>query len=175
MNRQGFLYLPEAPIAEQKVNKARWNSTRKKDDAAFFTIGYSGRTADDFIRSLTEAKVACLIDVRFSPVSQFKPEFSKNNLARLLAENEIGYLHRPDLGVPRDVRAKAIETHTRTVIWDWYDEHVASPSFGSNLTLFFNWAEHPVALMCTEHDPTSCHRHRLTLALERHGLMGYDL
>lgn len=33
----------------------------------------------------------------------------------------------------------------------------------------------PAAFMCSEYDPTACHRHRLFLALERTGLRGYDL
>ena len=77
-------------------------------------------------------------------------------------------------GVPRDVRAKAIDSGTRETIWDWYDECVVGKCFHGNLHRFLN-LEHPVAMMCVECDPTECHRHRLFLALERQGLRGFDL
>jgi len=79
------------------------------------------------------------------------------------------------LGVPRDVRGKAIETGNRDVIWAWYDENVVPEFAGGNLHTFLNAFEHPVALMCTELDPHECHRHRLSLALEGLGMKGFDL
>jgi uncharacterized protein (DUF488 family) len=105
----------------------------------------------------------------------YRPELSKSNLARLLDENGIQYAHFPQLGVPRDIRAKAIESGSRTVIWKWYDEHVVGPFFRKNLHFFLNCVEHPVAMMCTEIDPQECHRHRIALALEGMGLRGFDL
>lgn len=102
----------------------------------------------------------------------YRPELSKKNLAAALEEYEIDYMHLPELGVPRDVRGEAIEAGTRDPIWEWYDRWVAAPL---SLHTFLNFAEHPVALMCTEADPTECHRHRLSLALEEKGLRGYDL
>lgn len=72
--------------------------------------------------------------------------------------------------MPCEVRVQAIETGTREAIWSWYDENVTF-----SLDSFFNVADHPIALLCVEIDPTSCHRHRLALSLERSGLHGYDL
>ena len=174
MSRQVNTALPELPLSEQIRNKTKWNDSRSKTSADFYTVGYSRRTASDFVVALVESEVQTLIDIRFTPLSQFKPEFSKSNLARLMAGAGIEYLHRPDLGVPRDIRAKAIGYRTRRRIWNWYDQHVASP-FGSNLDQFFNWANHPVALMCTEYDPTACHRHRLSQVLENGGLASFDI
>jgi uncharacterized protein (DUF488 family) len=100
---------------------------------------------------------------------------SKGNLSRLLEENGIHYVHLPQLGVPRDIRAKAIEAGKRDVIWEWYDENVINSFIGKNLHFFLNGFEHPVALMCTEIDPQECHRHRLCLALEQMGMRSFDL
>ena len=85
------------------------------------------------------------------------------------------YFHAGHLGVPRTVRALAVGQNGREIIWDWYDKNVASPIMGHNLHWFFNAVDHPIALMCTELDPTACHRHRLSLALERWQLKGFDL
>lgn len=104
----------------------------------------------------------------------YRPELSKVNFSKSIEAIDINYLHIPSLGVPRDIRAKAIRAGTREVIWEWYDKYVINRLFSKNLHWFLN-IEHPVAIMCLEADPTECHRHRLFLALERQGLIGFDL
>ncbi len=104
----------------------------------------------------------------------YKPDFSRSNFQRILEGAGLEYLHTPQLGVPRDIRARAIATGNREVIWDWYDEIVVKPFLQKNLHEFMN-LNHPVALMCVEADPTECHRHRLFQALEDNGLQGFDL
>ena len=169
--------LPSLPVRQQVENKELWNGARSIEAANFFTLGYSGRTTDNIIAALLDNGVRTLVDIRQNAVSMYRPELSKNNLARLLAGYGLSYVHFPQLGVPRDIRAKAIETGTREVIWDWYDEYVIGEFFGTgrNLHFFLNCVEHPVALMCTEIDPQECHRHRLSRALENMGMSGFDL
>jgi uncharacterized protein (DUF488 family) len=169
------LNLPTASVKQQFENKGVWNDARSAEDADFFTIGYSGRKTAEIILALKSHGVRTLVDIRQNPVSMYRPELSKNNLARLLEQNGIGYAHLPELGVPRDIRAKAIETGTRDVIWEWYDENVVTSFLGNNLHMFLNIFEHPIALMCTEIAPQECHRHRLSLALEQMGMRGFDL
>ena len=167
------LNLPTAPVKKQIASKAEWNETRPAEQADFFTFGYSGRKTEEILDLLKQYGVRTLLDIRQNAVSMYRPELSKSNLAHLLEKHEMKYEHAPELGVPRDIRAKAIESGSRDVIWEWYDEYVVP----ANLTLhsFLNGFEHPVALMCTEIDPHECHRHRLSLALEGMGLNGFDL
>ncbi|MBI2854110.1 MAG: DUF488 domain-containing protein [Chloroflexi bacterium] len=170
------LRLPEKSKDEQRQSKVTWNLEHcKTDQPDFYTIGYAGRSMGGFLNVLTEAGVATLVDIRFAPVSRFKPEFSKNNLMRALREVGITYIHRPDWGVPRDIRAFSIGKNSRDDIWAWYDANVLPSVVNRNLDLFFNTMEHPVAYMCVEYDPTECHRHRVSLGLERQGLVGCDL
>lgn len=126
------------------------------------------------VASLTSAGVRTLIDIRHTPLSMYRPELSKGNLQRTIQDAGIVYLHCPGCGVPKDIRAKAIASGTRETIWEWYDANVVSRYFGLNLHWFLN-LEHPAAMMCVEHDPEECHRHRIFMALERNGLRGYDL
>ena len=172
MKKAKRLELPSKSRAEQLEGKATWNQDRSTEMADFFTCGYTGRKFDELLQSLQSAGVQCLIDIRQHAVSMYRPELSKKNLARELEANGIQYLHFPELGVPRDVRANAIKAGTRDPIWEWYDEYVVGLL---NLNTFLNFANHPVALMCVETDPTECHRHRLSIALEDMGLRGYDL
>jgi uncharacterized protein (DUF488 family) len=173
MPQANRLSLPSASVKEQIANKLTWNHARSAEDADFFTIGYTGRKIEEIIILLKQHDVRTLVDIRQNPISMYRPELSKNNLNRLLAESGLLYSHAPQFGVPRDIRAKAIETGSRAVIWTWYDAAVV-PSF-LNLHSFLNGFEHPIALMCTEVDPHECHRHRLSLALEAMGLTSFDL
>jgi len=152
-----------------------WNEARTPSGADFFTIGYTGRSLKALLDSLASNDVRTLADIRCNPVSMYRPELSKNNLRRFVEEHGLLYVHLPELGVPRDIRAKAIATGTRDVIWEWYDRYIVVPYLGKNLHRFFNTLEHPIALMCVELDPKECHRHRLSLALEEIGLVGFDL
>lgn len=174
MPQTNRLNLPSASTKQQIENKYLWNDTRSADSADFFTVGYTGRKLDDIITSLVAYGVNTVVDIRYNPVSMYRPEVSKNNLARFLSERGISYAHCRELGVPRDIRAKAIETGTRDVIWEWYDEAITK-LIGWNLDFFLNGFEHPVALMCTEIDPHECHRHRLSLALEDRGMRGFEI
>ena len=174
MPQANRLILPSASVARQIENKDIWNDTRSSSAADFFTIGYAGRKTEEIVLALKTYGVRTLVDIRYNPVSMYRPELSKNNFARLLSERGIFYAHLPELGVPRDIRAKAIETGSRDVIWDWYDNVVAA-FLGRNLHFFLNSFEHPVALMCTEIDPHECHRHRLSLALEDMGMKGFEI
>lgn len=175
MPQANRLKLPAPSSKQQQDGKAIWNDSRSPAMADFFTLGYTGRTIDEILNTLVANEVRTLADIRQNPVSMYRPELSKSNLRRIVEERGLHYVHLPQLGVPRDIRAKAIETGTRDAIWDWYDQYVVSSYLGCNLHEFLNGLEHPVALMCVEIDPRQCHRHRLFLALEEWGLKGFDL
>ena len=59
---------------------------------AISTIGYEGGTVDAFLRTLREAVVELVLDIRAAPVSR-KSGFSMNQLAANLAEAGFGYRH----------------------------------------------------------------------------------
>ena len=174
MPQANRLNLPSVPLKRQAENKAAWNETRAIEEAHFFTLGYTGRKLDELLDAMIASGVRTLVDIRQNAISMYRPELSKSNLQRTIEQRGLNYVHAPELGVPRDIRAKAISAGSRNVIWDWYDKYVAQP-YGRNLHRFLNSVEHPVALMCTELDPTECHRHRLSVALEERGLKGFDL
>ncbi len=176
MPQANRLKLPSASSAKQQIeNRAIWNDSRSAHFADFFTIGYTGRGVNELLELLVSNSVRTLADIRKNPVSMYRPELSKSNLRRSVEESGLQYIHLPELGVPRDIRARAIDTGSREIIWEWYDRFVIPSYVGRNLHRFFNAIEHPVALMCVETDPRECHRHRLFLALENMGLKGFEL
>jgi uncharacterized protein (DUF488 family) len=174
LKQQRPLKLPTKSARERALSKATWNDARSADRADFFTVGYEGRPTKDLFDTLLGAGVQCVIDIRFNPVSMYRPELSKNNLHKALESIGIGYFHLREWGVPRDIRAKAMATGTRETIWKWYDESVITAHFGRNLHRVLNLG-HPVAMMCMECDPQECHRHLIFNALECQGLRGFDL
>ncbi len=172
MNRP--LKLPSRSAREQAERKALWNEARSTDTANFYTVGYAGRTANDVVERVKAVGGRSIVDIRFTPISMYKPELSKTNFQRIVEAGGLLYLHLPRLGVPRHIRAKALSTGNRQVIWDWYESWVI-PLFCKNLNWFMNIGEHPLAFMCVETDPGECHRHLLFNALEDQGLQGFDL
>ena len=169
------LRLPQPGLRDQRQNKVTWNEERSVSDADFFTVGYSGLDIASFTTKLVSAGVSTVIDVRHSAASIYKPDFAKSRLRSHLDVVGVDYVHRADLGVPRDIRGLAVDQASMDPVWSWYDATVIPGFVGRNLHPFFNMSDHPLALMCLELDPTSCHRHRLSLALESKGLRGYDL
>jgi uncharacterized protein (DUF488 family) len=170
----GPLKLPTKAARARAESKALWNEGRMLERADFFTVGYEGRTTKDLFDVLLCSGVQCVLDIRFNPVSMYRPELSKGNLKAGLERVGISYFHLREWGVPRDVRARAMESGTRETIWEWYDEIVIAPHFRRNLHRFLNFG-YPVAMLCMECDPKECHRHRISMALEDQGLQGFDL
>jgi uncharacterized protein (DUF488 family) len=168
------LKLPTKSARARAESKALWNEARSPDQADFFTLGYEGRSTKDLFAALKGACIQCVLDIRYNPVSMYRPELSKANLQRSLADEGIAYYHLREWGVPRDIRARAVASGSREVIWEWYDERVVAPHFRRNLHRFLNLG-YPVAMLCMECDPAECHRHRIFMALENQGLRGFDL
>jgi uncharacterized protein (DUF488 family) len=168
------LKLPTSPRRVRAENKALWNEARTPQSADFYTMGYEGRSVGDIVELIKSVEIRSVLDIRYTPVSMYRPEMSKNNFRQAIESAGFHYVHLPDWGVPRVIRAKAALDGTRDTIWDWYDESIVDRYFERNLHHFLN-LEHPVVMMCVESDPTECHRHRLFIALERLGLRGFDL
>lgn len=123
-----------------------------------FTIGYGARTLDEFLAELKTNRIEFLIDVRTSPYSKFKPEFSKELLQYHLDRAGIRYLFMGDTlgGQPKDSVC-----HTDGKVD--YDKVRAQPFFQSGIQRLQKAFEQqrPVALMCSEGRPEQCHRSKL--------------
>ncbi len=136
----------------------------------FFTIGYSGKSIGAFIDGLHAAGVTTLLDIRHLPLSRFRPEFSKRNLAQALEDSGIRYLHCRELGIPSKVRKQHGYPSSSKSLWDWYEAEVLEEQV--NMLGWFPSDQGDVpAMMCVENDPADCHRQRLGIALESKGFV----
>lgn len=140
-----------------------------------FTIGYEGKTLDEFLGELTAAGVTLLIDVRAVAASR-RPGFSKTALSGALGERGIGYLHLRALGTPAAGRQAARAgrvAEMRAIYADQLETPEASLAMEQLLAAA---GEHPSALLCFEKEAAGCHRSMLAeRVLERRRFAVVDI
>lgn len=78
--------------------------SEKGTPVAFFTIGHSTRSIEEFVWSLQSAGVQFIVDVRTVPRSRRNPQFNREVLPATLADFQIGYEHLAALGGLRHKR-----------------------------------------------------------------------
>lgn len=133
-----------------------------------FTIGYGHRPVEAFLAALSQRRIQYLIDVRSSPWSKYRPEFSANELRVLLKQSSISYVSMGDSlgGRPLDPTCYQ-DGH---VLYDLVRER----HFFQDGIKRIQRALHKnlrVCLMCSEGKPEDCHRSKLIgTALEAVGV-----
>lgn len=123
-----------------------------------YTIGYGDRSLDEFMSVLRANAIAYLLDVRTAPYSRFKPEFSKEALAKALAAQGIRYVFVGDtLGGRPDDPACYVDGRVD------YDRVREQPFFqrGIERVRAAHAQQLRVVLMCSEGKPEQCHRSKL--------------
>lgn len=127
---------------------------------ALFTIGYEGKTLDEFLGELADAKVDLLIDVRAIAASR-RPGFSKTALSNGLAERGIAYLHLRALGTPAAGRQAARAgrvAEMRAIYADQLETPEAALAIEQALAAA---TAQRAALLCYEKEAAGCHRSML--------------
>ncbi|WP_375627098.1 DUF488 family protein [Bartonella sp. MU37NMGALS] len=75
----------------------------KVEEFCFFTIGYEGKSLENYLKSLIENNIKTLCDVRKNPISR-KHGFSKRQLEKAVSNIDIEYMHMPELGIASEKR-----------------------------------------------------------------------
>lgn len=130
------------------------------------TVGYEGTTVDAFLRTLRDAGVELLVDVR-AVASSRRPGFAKTRLAANLAGAGIEYLHLRGLGTPADGRAAA-RAGRHAEMHRIFGAHLATDEAQGELHALADLVQagRRVALLCFEADPAHCHRTLVATALD---------
>ncbi|MBN1129063.1 MAG: DUF488 family protein [Chitinispirillaceae bacterium] len=162
-------YAVNSTVLERNLTPSEISVVRKsiaRDTAAtLFTIGYEGKTLEEFINILLRQNVSLLCDVRKNAFSM-KYGFSKGTLKTACDNAKIRYIHFPGLGIEsaqrKDLATKAdytelFETYKKTVL-------VQTTDLQQEVCRYIQKAGR-AALMCFEADPSMCHRSRLAEAL----------
>ena len=123
-----------------------------------FSIGHSNHPFEKFVALLKQNNVEVVVDTRSQPYSKYAPQYSSGSIEALLKKEGIDYLF---LG--RELGGRPQET-------EFYDSE--------GYVLYWKLANAPklregvqrleeeattrrVAIMCSEEDPTCCHRRLL--------------
>jgi uncharacterized protein (DUF488 family) len=122
-----------------------------------YTIGYEGRTLEDFIHILKEHHINVVIDVRELPLSR-KKGFSKTALSQALEENDIDYIHMKSLGTPKELRDKFKSKKITFKEFSLEYEKYLNTQTETLAKLLQCALMNTCVLMCYEKDWRVCHR-----------------
>ncbi len=130
-----------------------------------FTIGFAGKTAEQFFSLLLDARVKKIIDTRVNNASQLSG-FAKGKDLRYFADaiGEIGYEHHLQYAPTKELLSM-YRDHTIT----WTEYEVAYHQLLEDRKILdmtdINALDHCV-LLCSEHEPDQCHRRLLAEYLQ---------
>jgi uncharacterized protein (DUF488 family) len=133
-----------------------------KGMGTIYGIGHGTATAEEFVRTLADAGVRLVADIRSAPGSRRNPQFGQNALRDTLAAAGIEYVHLPGLGGRRAPRTDSPHTGLRVAAFRGYADHMASDEFRAELARLEESARLlPTAFMCAETLWWKCHRRLL--------------
>jgi uncharacterized protein (DUF488 family) len=121
------------------------------------TIGFAGKTAQEFFSLLAEAGVELLIDIRQHRGGQLSGYAKHPDLAYFLEQiARIGYVHEPLLAPTPEL----LRTYRKNKDWPAYEKGFATLMKDRGVPQMLNTAGWPskVALLCSEAGPEQCHR-----------------
>lgn len=140
----------------------------EKTQLTVYTIGHSNLKTSKFITLLKNNQINILVDVRSTPYSQYNPQFNKDSLKNSIEGAGLQYEYMGDLlgGRPGDPSC-----YIAGVIPDGeadylhlvdYPAVMTKKFFQKGIRALLKLAEkNKVAIMCSEEDPSTCHRHHL--------------
>ena len=133
-------------------------STSSTGEPSLFTIGYGARTMEEFITALQTYRIEYLIDVRSSPYSKFKLEFSREPLEAAVKAAGFRYVFMGDTigGQPRDP-----DCYTDGKVD--YEKVRQQGFFQKGIERLRKAYQQGIrsALMCSEGRPEQCHRSKM--------------
>ena len=133
-----------------------------------FTVGHSNHSAEKFVDLLKRHRIELLVDTRSRPYSKHAPHFNIRGIEAILSKDGIGYLFLGrELG-GRPEEEMFYDTEGRV---DYALVARSQPFLDGISRLEQEIRTSTVALLCSEEDPTRCHRRLLVgRALEERGI-----
>lgn len=120
-----------------------------------YTLGTSNRILEEFLEILNHYQIQVVIDVRRWPTSKWFEHFKKENLEKILRENNIDYFHFEKLG---GFRTKGYEIYTKTRNFKQALKELIKIS-----------RKKPTLIICAEKLPWKCHRAYIARILSKKG------
>jgi uncharacterized protein (DUF488 family) len=124
---------------------------------AFRSVGYEGRSLEEFIAALRADEVTVVADVRLNAVSR-RRGFSKTALREALEAAGIRYVHLRGLGNPPEDRA-GFHAADPEPAKARFRQRLSSATAQADLRELASLGNAGVvAVLCVERDPQRCHR-----------------
>jgi uncharacterized protein (DUF488 family) len=124
-----------------------------------YTIGYSTRTIEEFIKILQSYEIEKVVDVRTIVASRHNPHYNEDDLRKSLNQEDIGYIHLRGLGGLRHTTKASINTAWENASFRGYADYMQTTQFQENLDQLINIIkDKPTVIMCAEALPWRCHR-----------------
>ncbi len=157
-------YAINSEIAHKHLSEEQMEEVRQKDhkktltNHTLYTIGYEGRSLEEYLNILLIRGVRVLCDVRKNAYSQ-KYGFSKAQLQPACEGVGIKYIHIPELGIESGLRQELYTQADYDLLFDNYRKTVLARS-DEYLDRIVNLIESDerVALTCFEKNVEQCHR-----------------
>jgi uncharacterized protein (DUF488 family) len=129
-----------------------------KSRPAIYTIGHSNHSMQFFVDLLRQHNIEVLVDVRSQPFSRFTPHFNSRELKEAVTGAGFKYLF---MGKELGGRPEGDEFYNAQGQAN-YDLWSQNPLFLQGIErLQTGIAKYQVVMMCTEENPTDCHRNLL--------------
>jgi uncharacterized protein (DUF488 family) len=131
-----------------------------------FTIGFTQKSAEEFFALLREAGVKRVLDIRLNNRSQLAGFSKSEDLEYFLkAIGGIGYRHVTEMAPTQPLLDKARKAKGG---WDGFEtQFLALMKQRKIETLLDEKVLADACLLCSEHDPTHCHRRLVAEYLDR--------
>lgn len=162
-------YAINSEIAKKILDKEKFELVSKSrpinNNSAVYTIGYEGKSIEEYVNQLIQNDVKVLCDIRKNPLSM-KYGYSKNQLKGIVEKVNIKYIHIPNLGINSDKRQNLETKEDYNVLFKMYEESILQNNQDSlHILLDLLETNKRIALTCFEADYNSCHRSRTANAL----------
>ncbi|MCY4200589.1 MAG: DUF488 domain-containing protein [Rhodobacteraceae bacterium] len=160
----GFSHLRGEPLKMEVERRAICidaASHASQGGAKLMTIGYEGKSLEEYLNQLLSSSVSMLVDVRRNAISR-KFGFSKRALSSACGDVGIGYEHLPELGIDSANRRQIVSQDDRDALFSDYEATILvreSAAITGIRDMVLTGRR--VALTCFERHATQCHRHRV--------------
>ncbi len=162
-------YAINSEIAEKHLNEEEREAIYRLKPNDFktmlFTIGYEGKSLENYLNHLIQNNIKVLCDVRKNPISM-KYGFAKKTLQNACEVLNIKYIHFPELGIESRKRINLKTQADYDSLFFDYEKTVLSKQteqINTIVDLLDNYNR--VALTCFEYSPQQCHRTRVANAV----------
>lgn len=141
-----------------------------------WTIGHSIHPIEEFIDILNSFNIELVADVRSYPGSKRVPQFNKKILIESLKQNNINYIHLPEIGGRRIPLKDSKNTAWRNKAFRGYADYMETDEFREGLKKLCELAnEKRTAYMCAEALWWKCHRSLISDYLKAHGVIVHHI